>query len=237
MWRSACGWVGTGARVSMIRRTSRGVSGLPRRFGNRTRRPAPRTSVGARPAATPAAPTTAGSLSGHDPRLGALAHHRGPAPLQVEVVGAEAAQLPHPQAAAVEQLDARRGRARPGRRRGGSTAVAGPRRRPRPRAAPRGGAGPAPAAAGRRPPSRSARPTGRSRSGRCGRPAEVAPHRARLAGDAAPGVAPGGQRGEPAAQRQPLDPGRARRGRAARPSRRTPRGRTGRRRRWRARRR
>ena len=208
VWRSACGWVGTGALVSMIRRTSRGVSGLPRRFGNRN---PPAGEGPASDATWQPPPQRRGGRAAerHDPCLAALAHHRGPPPLQIEVVGAEAAQLPHPQAAAVQQLD--HGEVAPGQ---GDVAAGGRRvRRCR-------GVGPAleqrlevvltdhlrqPAG----PPlhGQPDRRVGLDPAG-AGGPAEVAAHRARLAGDAAPGVAPRGQRGDPAPQCQPLDLGR-----------------------------
>ena len=196
VWRRAWGWVGLAARRSRMRRTSRG-----------DRAPAPPVEehgfVGGDPADDQRRPSVVepgphrvdrGFAHRHLALLGPLAPDGDHGSVEVEVDQPQPAQLAHPQAAAVEQLE-HGGVAQAdrlvGRRCGekgvelgrtqdvGQPAVASRCRQARRRV---GGDDPGAA-----------------------QPAEVAAEGGRLAGDRPAGVAPGGQVGEVAAQDQAVD--------------------------------
>ena len=85
VWRRACGWVGLAARRSRIRRTSRGVSRSPAAVEEHAPSAASRPPR-ARPrgSARPQGDDRRGAER-HDPLLVALAPHRGPTAVEVEV--------------------------------------------------------------------------------------------------------------------------------------------------------
>ena len=202
LWRRACGWVGDGDRRSRMRRTSRGVSAAaplvaeqhrpPRRHdvvGRRTSRAHPQPGPQRR---APPAPTAApGAPWRPCPSTVTAARSRSS---DAEVEPAQLARPAAPSRRAPRARRRRAGAASPARPSGSrpveQLVEVAPVEHPRQAAV---------AAPGLQPDRR----VGRQVPG-AHEPAEVAPQRRRLAGDAAPGVLAGREVGQVAAQDRAL---------------------------------
>ncbi len=230
MWRSAWGWAGPAARRSRIRRTSRGVRGCARRFTNTA-------SAGVSASTSADRPRRSARCGGHRPPAATAGRRRcldplphtvtaGPVQVDVDRVGG---RTPRPPAGRCRRgARARRRRAGPPRPRPGRRSAAGRRRggpRSRRRRRTRGSRPSWPGDDRRAEGSTSMRPRRRSQS-------KYRRREATLAGDRAPGVAPGGEVGDVAAQHPTVDPVGTGEPEAARPTRRRRRGHGGRRSRW-----